>query len=238
MAILQSFFALFSCYIFSIWAVPITSLFPSLSLGPRDGNLGSSLSDMTFQDNIRPLNLSVSPDNKSRNLNLTAIPPRRYDVRNGDYVISMYRRPATAATRTAESPGVTYHNWDHAVTSAYQHLRAQREAAGATIFDEMPTREYQYVAYFDRPALRDRTRPRTLVFTVTAKDIVPRLRYVEVDVVLLALLDYGQQWRSGRAMDIVRMCRFDLHWELPEQNPGLWIASGTAVLVIPATSVQ
>ena len=238
MAIFLSLFILFSCYIFSIWAVAITSLSPSLLLGPRDGNLGSSLSDMTFQDNIRPLNLSVSSDNKSRNLSLTAIPPLRYNVRNGDYVVSMYRRPATAATRTAENPGVTYHNWEHAVTSAGQHLTAQREAAGALIFDEMPTREYQYIAYFDRPAVRDRTRPRTLVFTVTAKDIVPQLRYVEVDVVLLALLDYGQQWRTGRARDAVRMCRFDLHWEPPGQNPGLWIASGTAVLVIPAARVQ
>ena len=140
-----------------------------------------------------------------------------------------------------ENPGVIYHNWNHAVMSAGQDLTAQREAAGATILDPMPSREYQYISYFDRPAVRDRRRQRMLVFTVTAKDAVLHLRYVEVDEVLWALLDYGRQWRTppaGRERDVVRMCRFDLHWEPPGLSPGLWIASGTAVLVIPAANVQ
>lgn len=238
MAFLRSLFLLFSCHIFSIWAVAITSLFPSLLLGRRDGNLGWSLSNMTSHDDLRPLNLSRSSGNDSTIISLTAIPPLRYDVKNGEYTVSMYRRPATAATRTAENPGVKWHNWNHAVISAGQHLTAQREAAGATMLDPMPSREYQYIAYLDKPALRDRRRPRTLVFTVTAKDAIVHLRYVEVDVVLFALLDYGQQWRTGRDRDSVRMCRFDLHWEPPGQNPGLWLASGTAVLVIPAANVQ
>ena len=196
---------------------------------------------MTFEDNIRPLNLSRSSGNGSPIISLTAIPPLRYDVKNGDYTVSMYRRPATASTRTAENPGVKWHNWNHAVISAGQHLTAQREAAGAIMIDPMPSREYQYVAYLDKPALRDRRRPRALVYTVTVKEDIAHLRYVEVDVVLLALLDYGQQWRTppdGRERDSVRMCRFDLHWEPPGLNPGLWIASGTAVLVIPAANVQ
>ena len=241
MGFVQSLFILFSCYILSIGAVVITSFFPSLTHGPRDGSLVSSPSNMTIQDSTHPLNSSKPSENASAILNLTAIPPLRYDFRDGDYIVSMYRRPATSATPSAENPGVTWHNWNQAVNSAYQQVTAQREAAGATALDTMPTREYQYMTYLDRPALRDRSRQRTLVFTVTAKEVVPQLRYIEVDVVLLALLDYGQKWRTpppGRARDMVRMCRFDLHWEPAGLSPGLWIASGTAVLVIPAANVQ
>ena len=238
MPILRSLFLLFSCYIFSVWAVAITSLFPSLLLGARAGNLVSSLSNVTSQDDIHPLKLSESSHDESTTLNLTAIPPLRYDVKHGQYTTSMYRRPATAETRTAENPGVSYHNWNHAVNSARQHLATEQEAAGASFLDQMPGREFQYVAYFDRPAIRDRRHPRTLIFTVTAKDIIPHLRYIEVEVVLLALVDYGNQWTTGRSRDQVRMCRFDLHWEDPGYSEVLWIASGTAVLVVPAADVQ
>ena len=238
MAILRPLFILFSCYIFSTWAVDVTSPFPSLLLRTRDGNLGSSPSNVTFQDNLRPLDSSRSSDNQSTILNLTALPPMRYEVKNGDYVVTMFRQPATASSRAA---GVIVHNWDEAVWSAGQDLTAQREAAGADIRDPMPSREYQYTAYFERPALKDRYRQRKLIFTVTAKDGVHHLRYIEVDVVLRALLNYGQQWitpPAGRAGDQVRMCHFDLHWGPPEIGPEFWIASGAVVLIIPTANVQ
>ena len=162
-------------------------------------------------------------------LNLTALPPLRFEFRSDIFTVIMFRR-----SKSIKTPGVSLHNWDTAVKAARSNLRVEAQAAHLTLYDPIPSKKFHFVTFLDKPApSRHKTPPRKLIFDVEAREIVPRLLYSEVDVVLLGLLEYGLQWRregSDVSWEQVRMCRFELHMD---DGNDVLVADGTVGLLVP-----
>ncbi|KAL8833498.1 MAG: hypothetical protein Q9170_004243 [Blastenia crenularia] len=141
-----------------------------------------------------------------------------------NYTHDPFGRPGVPITTPA--------NFRAAVEQATAHLKSMRAQAGSLPYDPIPGNRFEVELELARPSQQHYDNPRKLRFEMEGRFTqVPALalRYVEVGITLLGLLDYVQLRAASTAM-----CT----WEVGDlrSHPDIWIARGGVSLIAPDTS--
>ena len=112
----------------------------------------------------------------------------------------------------ALNPGVSPSNWAHAIEDAEYDALAMQRNARAGPKDHVPNDSFEYEGTLARPASVHRI-PRRIHVKITGANATFRLRFEDIQIVLIGLKEYAKIWQRGTKNDQVKMCRFVLMWK-------------------------
>ena len=212
--------------------IPISAISPAslqASLEASNSNIKPNATAGTPPDGSHSSSLRNPDDLLAGFFNLTAMPPPRYDYRDGIYEVSMFRSTTGSKHRTVRDPGLSVFNWKSALSAFASGINAAQERTHSNIDDNIPGNRFEIKVPVAKRATWHRTRPRKVAFQIIVQEEDPKLTFREVRIVLDGLKSYGEQFMTGSNKDQIRMCRFSLY----VKEPDALVANGTVSIEVP-----